>query len=200
MNAIELLKTDHRTVRKMLDELADTTERAAKSRGQLLGRIARELRAHGAIEEQIFYPALQESARKEGDKDVLRQVAEAYEEHRAAVQLVLADLEATDAASIQFSGRAKVLKDLVEHHADEEEKEMFKGAKRLLDKAELAALGEEMAALKERELARSGPVKGTAKAPGALAGKSSAKTSASSASAAARAPRRRGEAQVAGGT
>jgi hypothetical protein len=155
-NALELLKSDHAEVRKLLSQLEETTERAAKSRAKLLQKIGTDLRAHGKIEEDIFYPALREAARAENDKETLRMIAEAYEEHRAAVQLVLADLEATGPDTIHFSGRAKVLKELVEHHADEEEKEMFKAARELLDKETLASLGEEMEARKQSLVSRAG--------------------------------------------
>jgi hemerythrin-like domain-containing protein len=74
---------------------------------------------------------------------------EALEEHRAVDDLVLPDLLKTDPDSEQFSGRAKVLKELVEHHADEEEKEMFKLAKKTFNNEELRDLGERMAAMKQ---------------------------------------------------
>ena len=56
---------------------------------------------------------------------------EALEEHRAAGDLVLPDLLNTKPDSEQFSGRAKVLKELIEHHVMEEEGQMFKDAKKL---------------------------------------------------------------------
>ena len=77
---------------------------------------------------------------------------EALEEHRAAGELVLPDLEKTNVTSDQFGGRAKVLKELVEHHADEEEKEMFPRARKLLDAATLADLGQQMQARKQELL------------------------------------------------
>jgi hemerythrin-like domain-containing protein len=165
VSAIQLLKTDHTGVRKLLKELEDTTERASKTRAQLLTKIAQELRAHGTIEEEIFYPALRGAAQQEDDTEVLTMVAEAYEEHRAAVQLVLVDLERTDPGSIQFSGRAKVLKELIEHHAREEEKEMFKEASRLLERSELATLGARMEERKAALLA-AGPKASGAKRKG----------------------------------
>ena len=67
--------------------------------------------------------------------------------------LVLPDLVGTDPSSEKFSGRAKVLKELVEHHADEEEKEMFPRARKLLSRDELARLGEQLEARKEALLA-----------------------------------------------
>ncbi|MET0227023.1 MAG: hemerythrin domain-containing protein, partial [Dokdonella sp.] len=103
------------------------------------------------IEEEIFYPAFKEAAKIADDRTMY---FEALEEHRAAGDLVLPDLLATDPAADNFSGRAKVLKELVEHHADEEEKEMFPRARKLLSKSELAELGSRMEARKTDLLAQ----------------------------------------------
>jgi len=141
MDAIKLLTQDHRTVRELLTQLEATTTRAVKKRADLLSEIAVQLKAHTTIEEELFYPAF----RAAGDKsDDAMMYFEALEEHRAAGDLVLPDLQGTPTDSEKFSGRAKVLKELVEHHADEEEKEMFKRAKKLMDTAELKTLGEQM--------------------------------------------------------
>lgn len=57
MNAIELLKKDHETVKDLLNKLEETTERAVQTRKKLLARIEQELKIHTELEEQIFYPA-----------------------------------------------------------------------------------------------------------------------------------------------
>ena len=145
MDAITLLTNDHKIVRGMLEELATTTRRAVKKRGELLQKIATELEAHTTIEEEIFYPAFRKAGEKAEDDKMF---FEAMEEHRAAGDLVLPDLLQTDAGSDQFSGRAKVLKELIDHHAKEEEKDMFPRARKLMDKAQLKDLGEHMAARK----------------------------------------------------
>ena len=150
MNAIELLKDDHKKMRGLLSDLEATTKRGVKTRTSLLENIARELAVHAAIEEEIFYPAFKAAAEK-SDDDAM--VFEALEEHRAAEDLVLPDLQKTDPASDQFSGRAKVLKELIEHHAGEEEKEMFPRARQLLDAAQLRELGEAMAERKRQLVA-----------------------------------------------
>ena len=142
MDAIALLKQDHRIVRGLLAELADTTNRAEKTRTELLQRIAVEIKVHATIEEEIFYPAFKAVGEKSDDGKMF---FEALEEHRAAGDLVLPDLLGTDVHSDQFGGRAKVLKELIEHHADEEEKEMFPRARELMDKAQLMELGDRMA-------------------------------------------------------
>lgn len=152
MDAIELLKSDHKKVRELLGQLTDTTSRAEKTRTELIEKIRMELEAHTTIEEEIFYPAF----RAAGKKDEEEMYFEALEEHRAAGDLVLPDLLKTEVTSEKFSGRAKVLKELVEHHIDEEEKEMFKTAKQLLDKQKLQELGERMQQRKQ-ELLEAGP-------------------------------------------
>jgi hemerythrin superfamily protein len=139
-NPIEALKADHKKVKGLLKELADTTTRAVKTRPELLKTIEKELAVHTKLEEEIFYPAFRKAGGSEHDKMFF----EGMEEHRAVEKLVLPDLKKADPASEQFSGRAKVLKELVEHHADEEEKEMFPKAKKKLSAAELNELGERM--------------------------------------------------------
>lgn len=141
MDAIELLKADHQKVKELLSELAETTPRAVKKRSDLISQIRVNLEAHTTIEEEIFYPAFKEA----GDKEESKMYYEALEEHRAAGELVLPDLLNTATDSEQFSGRAKVLKELVEHHVKEEEEQMFKDAKKLLSKDRLVELGKQMA-------------------------------------------------------
>ncbi len=139
-DAIELLTADHNKVKALLKELTDTTTRAEKTRPKLLEEIEQELKIHTAIEEEIFYPAYKEAGESDQDEPYF----EAVEEHRTVSELVLPDLKKTEPTSEKFSGRAKVLKELIEHHINEEEKEMFKQAKKLMSSEELKTLGEQM--------------------------------------------------------
>ncbi len=82
--------------------------------------------------------------KKAGNSNHEQLYYEAFEEHRVVSELVLPDLKKTDPTSEKFSGRAKILKELIEHHADEEESEMFKQARKSLSAEELKALGEQM--------------------------------------------------------
>jgi hypothetical protein len=111
-----------------------------------LKKVAHELRLHMKMEELIFYPAIRDAART---KEQEKQIAEGFEEHRAVDRLVLPDLEKTDPTSVEFGGRAKVLKELVEHHADEEEDELFKTTRELLSMAERKELGLRMQQFKD---------------------------------------------------
>jgi len=145
-DAISLLIAEHEEVRKLLGDLAETTTRAKKKRTELLEEIGVMLRVHAKIEEEIFYPAFLDAAEKSEDRKMFH---EAREEHRAVEELVLPDLEKTDPGTEEFGGRAKVLKELVEHHADEEEDSMFPRAKKLFAGEQLRELGEQM---EERKL------------------------------------------------
>ena len=86
MNAIQLLKEDHKKVRALLAELESTTPRGIKKRTQLLETIGKELRVHTRLEEEIFYPAFKAAGEKSDDD---KMYFEALEEHRAAGELVL---------------------------------------------------------------------------------------------------------------
>lgn len=144
-DAIALLTEDHQRVRELLGEMEETTERAVSKREELLVTIEQELEIHTKIEEDIFYPAFRDAAKKKDDKDLYY---EALEEHHV-VDMVMPEIKKTKADSEEFGAKAKVLKDLVEHHAGEEEKEMFPRAKKLMDREQLLDLGQQLAQAKE---------------------------------------------------
>ncbi len=141
-NAIEFLTKQHDKVKKLLNELTST--QGEKTRKQLLEEIATELEVHIAIEEEIFYPAFRDAAKS---KEQQRKYYEAIEEHRAVEEMVLPDLMETDPGSVEFGGRAKVLKELVLHHVGEEETDLFPLMEKLVGSEELDELG---ARLEER--------------------------------------------------
>ena len=142
MDAMSLLKEDHRKVKKMLAELESTTERGVKTREELFTRVKQELVVHEAIEEEIFYPALKEHPKT---KEI---ALEGYEEHHV-VDMVMAEIEGVAYDDEQWGAKFKIMKENLEHHIEEEEGEMFKQAKQVFDEEELAQLGEHMEARKE---------------------------------------------------
>ncbi|UVM29923.1 hemerythrin domain-containing protein [Pseudomonas sp. B21-021] len=144
MNAIDLLKTDHEKVKGILNQLSESTDRALKKRAELLEKLELEITIHTQLEEQILYPAFKEAGGKEQDE----MYYEAKEEHRTVDSLVLPDLKSTDPSTPEFAGRVKVVKELLEHHIEEEETEMFPQAKKLLGNAKLDELGKEMEVMK----------------------------------------------------
>lgn len=145
-NVLTMLKADHATVKRLLRELDETTERATKQRERLCADIEREVKIHAQLEEELFYPTFKAAAEKKRADDDL--FYEATEEHHV-VDMVLPALKAANPKSKEFSAKAKVLRELIEHHIREEEGQMFAQARQLLDEGQLRALGDEVAARKE---------------------------------------------------
>jgi hemerythrin-like domain-containing protein len=139
-NAITMLKSDHASVKRLLRELSETSERALKQRESLVSQIERELKTHAQIEEEVFYPAFKAASRNTDAEDLFY---EAAEEHHVA-DMVLPALKGANPKSHEFKAKAKVLKDLIEHHIKEEETQMFQVARQLFDDDQLRELGDLM--------------------------------------------------------
>jgi hemerythrin-like domain-containing protein len=137
MKATDLLKKQHKSVKALFKQVEDTED--GRRRRQLMDEIANELKMHTQIEEEIFYPAVREI----GSSKAEEMVDESYEEHHV-VDLVLAELPNVDPEDERFAAKMTVLSELVEHHADEEEDEMFPMAEKKLGKERLQQLGEQM--------------------------------------------------------
>ena len=136
MDAITLLKSQHREVEALFKKI-EKTENGDKRRS-LMNEISTKLEMHTRIEEEIFYPAVREAPSKKADE----MINEALEEHHV-VKLVLKELPQVDPEDERFEAKMTVLKELIEHHVEEEEQEMFKIAQKL-GKEELRGLGEQM--------------------------------------------------------
>jgi iron-sulfur cluster repair protein YtfE (RIC family) len=146
MNAFDLLKADHEKVAGILESIEDTTERAVKGREELFTRLKQELDIHSRIEEEIFYPALEE-------EDETREITlEAYEEHRL-VKRLLSELEREPKDTEEWTAKFTVLKENIEHHVEEEEGEMFKKARTVLSKGDAEILGDRLQKAKQEEKA-----------------------------------------------
>ena len=136
-----LLERDHHHVKKLLEELDATTERAEKTRAEKIVKLKSDLAIHEAIEEEIFYPALREHAEA---KDI---VLEAYEEHDV-VNTIMAEILRTPVDDETWGAKLTVMKENLEHHIEEEEGEMFAKARDIFDRDALESLGERMQARK----------------------------------------------------
>jgi len=148
MDALTLLKNDHVEVKKHLEAGEDTTERAVKTRAEILDTVSTLLIAHERIEEEIFYPALKEHPNA---RDI---VLEGYQEHHV-VDLLVDELQELVENDERWGAKFKVLKENVEHHIEEEEGEMFKAARKVFSEQELDELGERMERMKNETLTAS---------------------------------------------
>ncbi|HVM11628.1 MAG TPA: hemerythrin domain-containing protein [Actinomycetota bacterium] len=147
MDALKLLKDDHESMKGLLEKLGSTTERGVKTREELFAKVKEELAAHEAIEEEIFYPALQEHPKA---KEV---VLEGYEEHHV-VDLISSEIDETPYDDETWGAKFSVMKENIEHHIEEEEGEMFDAARQVFEKEELEELGQRMELRKKEILGR----------------------------------------------
>lgn len=134
MNAFQLLKEDHKKVAGIFEKLEPTTERGVKTREELFTQLKNELDVHAKIEETIFYPALREA---DETHDI---ILEGYEEHKV-IKTLLAELDTLPKDDEKWGAKLKVLQENVEHHVEEEEGEMFKGARTVLSAEQAEQLG-----------------------------------------------------------
>lgn len=143
---LNLLKEDHKEVNDLLEQMCNTTERAAKKRQQLFEQMKAALLAHAHAELEVFYMPLLE---KGDDEDMM---LEAEVEHEV-VERLLMDIEQTDPTDEKWLAKVTVLQELIEHHVKEEEKEIFKMARETFERDELEQMGQEFEARKEQEMA-----------------------------------------------
>lgn len=136
MNAIKLLKDDHREINKLFGEYKASDSDSEKH--ELFEQIKEKLDVHTHIEETIFYPKLKEHEKLE---DI---TLEGIEEHHVADVLAREISKLTD-DSEKFEPKMEVLIEGVLHHVMEEEGEMFPKVEEVFSEEELEKLGREMA-------------------------------------------------------
>lgn len=148
MDAIALLKQDHRKVEDLFEQFEKAREEGRKEK--LVKQICTELSIHTMIEEEIFYPAC---AAQVKDEDLLD---ESYVEHDGAKVLV-AELIKSDPGNEFYDAKVSVLSEMIKHHVKEEEKRgegLFAEAKKAgLD---MEALGERLMQRKQELMAEFG--------------------------------------------
>jgi hemerythrin-like domain-containing protein len=160
MNAIDLLKQQHRDVEDLFEEFEGAGEGAKKTRERLCREISDQLAVHAEVEEKLFYP----EAKQENTEELLR---ESVEEH-LQIKRMIADVLEGGPEDEQFEAKMTVLKEEVEHHVKEEEEELFPKVKKACSKEELDDLGtrmQEMARQLEAEGEPSAKIPGQTDAP-----------------------------------
>ncbi|HTE82385.1 MAG TPA: hemerythrin domain-containing protein [Reyranella sp.] len=145
LDAIALLKADHRKVEELFEKFESAKE--AERKKALALEICTELCVHATIEEEIFYPA----CKGEVEEDLM---SESYVEHDGA-KVMIAELVAGSPEDEFYDAKMTVLAEEIKHHVKEEEKPgegVFAQARD--GGLDMEALGERMKARKEQLLAK----------------------------------------------
>jgi len=138
MDAIVLLKDDHKTVEKLFKQFEKAGEDAYATKGKLVHQIIEELSVHAFIEEQLFYPAARTCVPETEDH-----ILESLEEHHI-VKWVLSELQDLDAKDERFDAKVTVLIENVRHHVQEEEQDWFPDVRKGMGRKALQDLGARM--------------------------------------------------------
>ena len=129
MDILNTLKKDHKKVLEILDKLESTSNRAGKSRQKLFEQLKEELLPHMYAEENYLYPYLLDRTSEEEQREKIMQ---GEEEHHAARSVL------SDATKVSFSDEhwhpdIQVLRELISHHIEEEESEIFDIAEEVVE-------------------------------------------------------------------
>jgi hemerythrin superfamily protein len=151
MDAITLLREDHRKVEKLFKEFEKAGPRAGKTKAKLVKQIIQELAVHAAIEEQLFYPAVRNLV-----DDAEDTVLESLEEHHI-VKWVLSELDGMTPADESYDAKVTVLIENVRHHVKEEQNELFPEVRAALTRKQLIELGEALEVAKKAAPTRPHP-------------------------------------------
>lgn len=142
----DLLEQDHQKVKQTLQKIMDTTDGAEKTRTKLLNQIKHELEVHTQFEEDTFYP----KARKATAMD--ENIDDALEEHDEAKDMLekLCELEPTSA---EWMETVQELSEALNHHIEDEEKDLFPECRKAIADDDAEAMGQEYEKAKEQAAA-----------------------------------------------
>jgi hypothetical protein len=136
MKATDLLIKQHRAVEDLFEQFEDAE--GTEEKREIFEKLAANLVAHDAIERELFYPACEKEL-SDDDEDVLH---ESLVEHGVVeFSLFRAD---ENRNGEDFDKYVTVLKEIVEHHVEEEESELLPKAKSEMEDDRLEELGAKM--------------------------------------------------------
>lgn len=148
-DVLEILRDDHEKVKSLFQEFEEAED--SKTKQRICEETLLELKVHAQLEEEVFYPAV----RAEIDEEEI--MDEAVEEHHVA-KMLISELEDMDADDDQFEAKFTVLGEVVDHHVQEEEGEMFPQVEDM--DLDFESLAQEMTQRKEELMEELGSGKG----------------------------------------
>jgi hemerythrin superfamily protein len=144
MDAIALLKADHRAVSKLFREYKAAKRQKSATRAKPIDNAIKALSIHAAIEEQVFYPAVREEVPKLEDS-----ILESLEEHHV-LKWTLEEIASIGVDDERYDAKVTVMMEQVRHHVEEEETDWFPKVRDALSRARLQELGAQLQKAKRR--------------------------------------------------
>lgn len=129
MDVLKEIKKEHDEFRILISTIENSKGQQKKKHfDELYARI----KGHHEAEERVVFPDIEKKADDEG-KDTVREMIE--EHSLGAYQFSV--IEKTGLDNETWNAKFSVLKEVLTHHMDEEEKNLFKEARKTLKKEEL---------------------------------------------------------------
>ena len=129
LTIFDVLKQDHEKARYLFDKAEKAGRKDISALQKLFSQLEEELSIHMEGEERFFYSIL------EKNEEMRDKVLQAFEEHQVAKTL-LGTFQALAVDDERWSAKMQVLHEIVEHHMEEEEKEIFKLARKALNQVQ----------------------------------------------------------------
>ncbi len=143
-DAIVLLKSDHKEIKKVFSDFEKAGEDAYAAKGRLVEKMIELLTVHTYVENEVMYPRVRELL-----PDLEDDILESYEEHHVADVLVM-ELAQMSPDDERFTAKTTVLIENVRHHIDEEEQEWFPQVRTGLGRKKLQELGVDLLQAKKK--------------------------------------------------
>jgi hypothetical protein len=154
MDATEFLKMDHEKAKQAFFEIENAQP---QMRGQLWGKLARELKVHEEIEALHFYGPVAQDARD----PILQRWPDHHREEVAKAEGIIQEIDRMAAADERWIAKVRELKDMLAQHIHEEENDIWPKARQAWSRAKLEQAGQHMEAAKSERMRhaalRSGP-------------------------------------------
>ncbi|MBB1056846.1 hemerythrin domain-containing protein [Dietzia cercidiphylli] len=140
-DVVDILTADHREMIGLIEMIEETTD--PKERRSLADSVIAEVTRHSVAEELFVYPVYEREVPDGGDE-----VEHDKEEHQE-IEEVMKELEGLDSESAEFIATVKRFKELLDHHADDEESDQFPKLRAAVSAEDLLDLGRKVEAAKK---------------------------------------------------
>lgn len=140
MDPIQLLKQQHEEIKALLSRVEEMSGEPADACTRVAHQAIDKLAIHAELEEAYLYPTVKQAVQEDENREM---VLEAYEEHHVA-KVLIAEIKQSSAENENFLAKCIVLREIIEHHIEDEEAALFPLAQTCLGDARLDRLGEQI--------------------------------------------------------
>lgn len=143
MQIYDQLADDHKKIKALMSEIEAASERVSRSRSDVareqvlksLQRLKQDLLAHVKAEEDVFYESLID------DGQTREAALDAIEIHKMSLDAIL-ELEEAEPSDEKWLAKFRALRERLENHIEEEEKNLFRLAKKIVSRDEAEEMAE----------------------------------------------------------